>query len=330
MSTAQFRTDEITALLRQAAAEPAGAETGEAASGSAAVKSSCDVSYVIFLEPREQADPTWSTAEWVVDEAIKYFSPNPALAHCELVLPPIPDSDGGHVHFATYMGRGGAGWQNQRNKEDGIGFYLIDNGARWRALPVFGPDAVRHVREAAQANLGAPYSLAMYPTSVKPFRSLAGLWGDKPKHMGHCAVIAARVLKEAGLGAHVPHPSAWYSPSSLYNQLSHNLAAPLADSERQGLTSVAPIECQNTIDTLLRAPMSYSTVRNLGDSRCIDAIRALTLRVCGSAGDSDPVAARIAQKQLASALLRWALLREDATVEDMPAAPEAAPTEQLI
>ena len=105
----QFRNDEITALLRQAVAQPS---EGTDLEGSVAVKSSCDVSYVIFLEPRDGADPNWSTVEWLADEAIRRFSPAPALAHCELVLPPIPDSDGGRVHFATYMGRGGAGWQN--------------------------------------------------------------------------------------------------------------------------------------------------------------------------------------------------------------------------
>ena len=57
--------------------------------------------------------------------------------------------------------------------------------------------------------------------------------------------------------------------------------------------------------------MSYATVRNLGDTACIDAVRALTLKVCASAESGDAVAARIAQKQLGTALLRWVLLRED-------------------
>ena len=319
-----FRNDEITKLLRTAGAQQ---EDGESDSASASVKSNCDVSYVIFLEPRTDADPNWTTVEWLADEAIKRFSPAPALAHCELVLPPIPDSDGGRIHYATYLGRGGANWQNQRNKEDGISFYLIENGARWRALPVFGPDAVRHVREAAHANLGAPYSIAMYPTSAKPLRAFSGMWSDAPAHKGHCAVLSARVLKQAGLGANLPHPSAWYSPSSLYNQLSSSVATPLDDSDLKGLTSVTPLECQNTIDTLLRAPMSYATVRALGDSKCIDALRTLTLRVCSTAADGDEVSSRIAQKQLATVLLRWALLRDDGTVPDTSADSGA---EQLI
>ena len=124
------------------------------------------------------------------------------------------------------------------------------------------------------------------------------------------AVIAARALKQAGLGSALPHHSAWYSPSSLYNHLSEAVAAPLGERERAGLTSIAPLDCQATIDTLLRAPMSYATVRGLGDTKCTDAVRALTMRVCTTAEAGDATASRIAQKQLASALLRWVLLRD--------------------
>jgi len=311
-----FRNDEITALLRAKASQ---GEDGEF-DGSAALKTSCDVSYAIFLEPCEGTDASLSTVEWLVDEAIRKFSPSPVLAHCELVTPPIPNSSGGRVHFATYMGRGGADWQNMSSKDDGIAFYLIENGSRWRAVPVFGPNAAQKVREAAQSNLHAPYSLSMYPTSAKPFRTLSALWSDSPGHMGHCATITARVLKAAGIGSGLHHCSAWYSPSSLYNDLVQTVAAPLADGERQTLTSVTPTTCAQTIDTLLHAPMSYATVRNLGDTACIDAVRALTLKVCASAEAGDDVASRIAQKQLGTALLRWVLLRED----EMQAAAAAA------
>lgn len=313
-----FRNDEITALLRAKAAQT---DEGEL-EGSAALKTSCDVSYAIFLEPREEADPAWSTVEWLADEAIRKFSPSPVLAHCELITPPIPNSSGGRVHFATYLGRGGADWQNMRSKDDGISFYLIDNGCRWRALPIFGPNAAQAVREAAQNNLHAPYSVSMYATSAKPFRALANLWGDQPGHMGHCATITSRVLKEAGIGGGLHHCSAWYSPSSLYNDLQASVGAPLADGERKALATVTPAKCEATINTLLHAPMSYGTVRELGDTACIDAVRALTLKVCATAESGDPVAARIAQKQLGTALLRWVLLRED----EMEAAANAAAT----
>lgn len=304
-----FRNDEITRLLRAKAAQ--NDEFGM--DGSAALRTSCDVVYAIFLEPRDEPLPSWSTGQWLVEEAIKSFSPKPVLAHCELVTPPIPNSAGGRVHFATYMSSAGADWQNLNSKEDGINFYLIENGSRWRALPVFGPNAAANVRASAQSNLHSPYSLGMYVTSARPMRNIAHVWSDHSGHKGHCATLSARVLKEAGVGSGLRHCSAWYSPSSLYNDLTTSVGAPLADEERKSLTSVTPSTCAATINTLLHAPMSYATVRELGDTACIDAVRALTLKVCSTAEARDPVAARIAQKQLATALLRWVLLRKDET-----------------
>lgn len=327
-----FRNDEITALLRAKATDPVNGEL----EGSSAVKGTCDVSYAIFLEPREDTDPSWSTIEWLADVAIRKFSPSPVLAHCELVTPPIPDSSGGRVHFATYLGRGGADWQNMRSKEDGISFYLIENGFRWRAVPIFGPNAANHVREAAQNNLHAPYSVSMYATSAAPFRGMAWLWKDGPKHMGHCATITARVLKAAGIGGALGKPSAWYSPSSLYGDLLASMSTPIGEDDRRQLTSMTPETCERTIETLLRAPMSYATVRELGDAACIDAIRALTLRVLSTAHAGDDTASRIAQKQLGSALLRWCLLREDPAVDvnnlhvASEAEADAAPSHELI
>lgn len=54
----------------------------------------------------------------------------------------------------------------------------------------------------------------------------------------------------------------------------------------------------------------YDTVKTLGDELCIDATRALTLKVCGDLIEGDDVSQRISQKQLASALLKWVLLRD--------------------
>ena len=52
-------------------------------------------------------------------------------------------------------------------------------------------------------------------------------------------------------------------------------------------------------------------MRELGDAACIDAVRALTLRVCATAEAGCEEEARQAQKRLANALLRWVLLRDD-------------------
>jgi len=315
---ALLRNDEITALLRRNAAEARYEATDDSATGSAAVRSSCDVAYVLFLEPREGEEPASAAMfERLTDVAIKRFSPTPTISHCELALPPIPDSAGGRVHFATYVGHN-ANWQNLQNHEEGIDFYLISNGSRWRAVPVFGADAVNAVRAHCEANVDAPYSLAQYPTSTWLMRGMAWMWGDRAKQSGHCATITARVLKASGVGDGLAHPSAWYSPGSLYHALHAGVGEPLEASERAGWRSVAPEACAAAIDTLLLKPMSYDTVRALGDAACIDAVRALTLQVCAASEHQDAAESRRAQKRLGTALLRWMLLREDA---EAPVAP---------
>lgn len=328
-----LKSDEITALLRRGAtlapeapgeqnetlASAVTAAQGEASSSVAAaeptsIRNTCDVGYVLFLEPSETDDPKWTTAELVVDRLIRWFSPTPTMMHTELIVPPIPDSGGGKVHFATYLGAAGANWQNQSDaRPDGIDFYLVANGHRWRCIPVFAPAVADTLRQACDDNLHAEYSLGMYPTSAKPLRNVAWLWGDSAGHKGHCATLTARVLKEAGAGYALSECSAYYSPATLYTALSSSLSNRLDERERENLQTVEPEACQQTIETLLRGKLAYKTVRGLGDGKCIDAIRALTMRVVATSdtAEQNPVAARTAQKELATALLRWVLLRAD-------------------
>ena len=330
-----LRSDEITALLRS---HPTSSDDGTEVAGSASdtassetdvavpanpdpysLRPTCDVGYVMFLEPPDEDDPRWSNIEWAADRAIRMFSPTPTMAHVELIVPPIPDSGGGKTHFATYLGAAGANWQNQNDmRPEGVSFYLIENGARWRCVPVFAPAVADSLRTACDANLHSPYSIGMYPTSARPMRRFAWMWADQPKHMGHCATITTRVLKEAGAGYALPNPSAWYCPSSLYTALSGSLSSRLDDNERANLNTIEPEVCQQTIESLLRGPLSYQAVRNLGDAKCVDAIRALTMRVVAASDlqKTDPTAARAAQKELASAVLRWVLLRADPSCPD--------------
>ncbi len=280
----------------------------------------CNVSYAIFLEPAED-DEDMTIPERIAETAIKTFSPSPVLMHCEVVVPPIPHSDGGKVHFATYMGRGGADWQNQRDKQEGILFYLIQNGNRWRAVPIFGKNAASELREAAETNLHAPYSVAMYLTSAPPLRNLAWMWPDSPKSRGHCAVISARVLKEAGL-SNLSKSPAWYSPSTLYNELIENTQKLQNDEPEMSE------ECTQTIDTLLHSPLSYETIHSLGDKKCVEAIHELTIRACKQIKNGDEISSKIAQKQLASCLLKWCLLRQEhAASPDTISAPLDAPAD---
>ena len=133
--------------------------------------------------------------------------------------------------------------------------------------------------------------------------------GDKAGDPGHCATLAARVLKGSGASHVLPKASAWYCPSTLYNALSADLPSRLSASEHERMASTKQSDCAATVEALTVKPLSVDTVRQLGDAKCIDAVRALTLRACNSAGDA--TAERLVQKQLAQVLLRWTLLREE-------------------
>jgi hypothetical protein len=300
-----LKSDEITALLRQQ--QGALVETDGAGKG----PSNCDVVYALFLEPHSKDGPPSSRVEATIERVIEAFTPTPSLVHVELLVPPIPDSGGRRVHFATYLSPPyRAEWQGG-DVDESVDYYLVTNGARWRALPVFLPHAVDAVRAAADANVDAQYSLPRYATSAKPFRRLAWLLPDADRAPGHCATLTARVLRRSGATDAVPRCAAWYSPGSLYTTLVAHAGTRLTGADRQQMGSVAPDECTETLNTLLKGPLSYQTVRSVGDVRAIDAVRSLTLRVCNAAAAEDEVASRIAQKDLAQALLRWALLRDD-------------------
>ena len=110
----EFRNNEIAALLNSRAGECMDAEAG-----GGGVDGQCDVAYVLFLEPTH--DPRRSAGEQCLDVAIRNFQPAPALAHCELLLPPLPAGEAERTQFATYLGKQ-SGWQVDR--QDGFGFYL--------------------------------------------------------------------------------------------------------------------------------------------------------------------------------------------------------------
>ena len=65
-----------------------------------------------------------------------------------------------------------------------------------------------------------------------------------------------------------------------------------------------------SVEKLLRGVMTPDTVSEVGDALCMEAVRALTMRACTALSQSDETAQRITQQQLATALLRWVILRE--------------------
>lgn len=298
----KLQSAEIAAVLRQQRAEGSELETAS---------THCDVVYALFLEPHDSSENESAlSVEAMTEYVIRTFSPKPTLIHCELLVPPIPSSGGGKTSFATYIGRR-ADWQNKRGAggDDGIGYYLVENGSRWRAVPVFAHDVARAARASGDANIGAPYSIGRYVTSARPLRRFAWMLGDKAGDPGHCATLAARVLKGSGASHVLPKASAWYCPSTLYNALSADLPSRLSASEHERMAFTNQSDCAATVEALTVKPLSVDTVRQLGDAKCIDAVRALTLRACDSAGDA--TAERLVQKQLAQVLLRWTLLREE-------------------
>ena len=266
----------------------------------------CDVAYLLFLEPTQESDPNMNALESCIDTAIRVFQPTPALAHCEVLIPPVPSHESVRSQFATYLGKQSA-WQT--DKTDGYNYYLMTNMGRWRAVPVFAQDLAQRLRRECDQEIGVAYSLSRYITSAKPMRFLAWALPDTRRSPAHCATLSARVLRRTVPEA-LSHPAAWYGPSSLYLELCDSTKR---QAIHMGVTNspVPPVHTVSAIERLLRGQMTRENIAALGDENCLDATRALTLRVCSDLVDGDVSAQRISQKQLASALLRWVLLREE-------------------
>lgn len=291
----QFREVEIENLLRSSARAP---ETN--------VHGGSDVVYAMFLEPGAGAGAgaQWSTLECAIDKAVRIFQPSPALAHCELLLPPAPVEEGLRTQFATYLGRS-SGWQTDR--ADGYNYYLLQNSGRWRAVPVFQLNASDKLRHECDMEIGVGYSLARYLSAVPPGRWVANWVPDQRRSPAHCATLTARVLRNSHI--YTPkHASAWYGPSTLYNELRQQATV---QGERMGAGQWAgmPAHTVEHTEQLLRGVMDATTVQSVGDAHCTDAVHALTMRACNALLRSDAVAQRTTQLQLATALLRWVLLR---------------------
>lgn len=266
---------------------------------------SCDVVFALFLEPAAFPDPRLTTFERVIDTAVRTCQPAPALQHCELLVPPVPSDEGLRTQFATYIGRT-SGWQT--DKTDSASYYLAENAGRWRAVPIFQGDAARKLREECDSELGVSYSLLRYATAVPPLRWLSSLVADSRRSPAHCATLAARVLRNSGVYAPL-HTSAWYGPSTLFHEIQHQASWQgdrIGAAEWQGMTS----DTAESVEQLVRGVMSPETVHAIGDAKCLKAVEALTMRACNALLKGDASSQRTTQQQLASALLRWSILRD--------------------
>lgn len=264
-----------------------------------------------FLKPKEQSvsndedlvfllgieggpvKPEWTLGERVLDSLVKKFQPDPVFVHVELFL--MPSSADQETTFATYLGRE-AGWGSS---EPDTSFYLNSRNS-WRAFPVRSPDLAHLSRIACEAETGAPYSLARYLTSVFPARMFAPLLPSSAGSPAHCATLSARILKTAGVA--LPRTAAWYSPSTLWIELSRPSRVDLMRSASSPRTRplVETEHSQASAETLIRG--SDDAVRCMTDAQCRSAVALLESRVLGA---TESVGRVVAERQLACGLLRW-------------------------
>ena len=257
-----------------------------------------DVVFALFLETHPpDPESTPSIVDRLITFAVEKLQPSPVMTHVELVVPCRPDEKD-PVNFATYIGEE-SGWNVDRhvNRE----YYLRTHANRWRAVPVYGKQAARKVRETCNNSQGVKYSLLRYVSAASWFRGISAMVPDLPHSPAHCATLVARVLKES-MGS-IMHPSAWYGPASLFAELTEQL--------RQ--RAIVPVISEMEPDSLVREQQLLCSVdaevASMGDTEALDAIRVLSLKVATAAHQSDAASQRILQKQLANGLLRWSVNR---------------------
>lgn len=320
---------QLIKLLKQNAARQRHTVLGRYERATTATTSVQNTIYVLFLEPHQSTNSGnqdrsgMASLSLIVDYLIKRFDVatcvSPHVVHCELLIPPsVDDVCDDRVQFATYLGaKKGAGWQRTTDGSlDPISYYLMQNGARWRALPISINDSIVDVRTIADEHCTAPYSLLMYVTSTRLFRGISFMWSERPRTRAHCGVITARVLRHMKTTHRLPHSSAWYSPSSLYNDvlksckarrtgwLDHATNAPRANGAGDNVDTV--------IDTLLYGHLPEHGGDGVpSDSFCAAAVKRLTDDVYAAVDGTDKTATRLSQVHLATALLKWVLLRDN-------------------
>lgn len=256
-----------------------------------------DVVYALFLEPHPVAGQS-SIAAKAIHYAINHFQPDPVMVHVELVIPCVPGADE-PVNFATYIGENSR-WQTDTNAN--MKYYLT-SGNKWRAVPVFGAKASVTARKMCTQSVGVKYSLMRYLTAAWPLRYFSKLVPNKKRSPAHCATLTSRILKESIPGV-LRHPSAWYGPATLYAELLDKLRQediPPESTQMSASTSEA-------VDCILRKH-DEDVVAMLNDQECLNAIRALTLEVASAETHGDPFRQKMSQRRLATALLRWSVLR---------------------
>lgn len=275
--------------------------------GSIAVEGSelCSVAYVLALEGAATPNPQWGFWETALDAVVQGAQPLPAITHVEICLAPNTIRD--EMHFATYIGSK-AGWGSSFGGQRE--FYLGHNASNWRAIPFVCTNASSRLRRECGNHIGTPYSVAKYICALPPFRALAFLFSDGAQAPAHCANLTARCIKAAMPELKLSHTSAWFGPSTLFLELDSEwrrsaFHAQLAASDCS-VRSVFDIESEtHAIQCLLNG--SDDAILALQTEACMFAIHRLTIRSLESG--LDDVGKRILQKQLATALLRYSVVK---------------------
>lgn len=263
------------------------------------------VAYVLALEGASTPDPKWGFLERALDGVVQTMQPAPSMTHIELCMSPNTRRD--DMHFATYLGAKagwGASFGGQRE------FYLGHNASSWRAVPVVCRDASARLRTECSKHVGTPYSIAKYIFALPPVRALAGLLSDVPQTPAHCAILAARCLKTSLSEIGLNHASSWFGPSTLFLELDSETKR--AAFHEQLLRSDPTVRAISEDEGETRAMHqllngSDDDIRALAEEACVLALHRITVRSLEPG--LDEVARRIVQKQLATALLRYSIVR---------------------
>ena len=243
-----------------------------------------DVVFVLALEPypSSRQAPLW---ERVLNWCIKNFQEAPEIWHVELAL---PRSSGERAtedpqNFATYM-FDRAEWRGRTTENED--YYIRTTGGHWLAVPVRGENILQRVKDVCNLCDQTPYSMFRYLTSSILFRSLSWMLSTDLSRPAHCANLTARVLcrarKDGGErdSLCLKHCSAWYSPSSLWNELNlHSATDPPLSFTAEPTLEVARAEymlLHGSTDDLQKCDRgsAYRALLCLGSAACDPALDA--------------------------------------------------------
>jgi hypothetical protein len=261
-----------------------------------------DVVYVVALDDTIPPDPTWSRLHRWVDDAVKTLQPRPVKVHCELFIPPTENEQ--CCHFSTYLGADGADFTSAWRDEANFRYYIDGpQTGHWHAVPVYGGRGfARSVRALASTARHTPYSVGRYFCSGPPLRVFSSALPDGMHAPAHCATLCARILSRCLPQTNaLLHPSAWYGPSTLFEELAAPARMAAQAETWSGATRGTTFDQTQALATLLRGRAVDCCALN--DAQCSGATAALTHQLMAERRSGNDTSSL--QRELAVALFRW-------------------------